>query len=80
MISGLQVEIFPGQVIAGACVSIMVKVVIQEELFPARSVTVISTLCVPEIRFVPASGCCVSVYPEQLSVTVAKAVRSVIKA
>ena len=53
----------------------IVKVVLHEELLPARSVTVIVTTCVPEIRFVPGAGCWVKEYPVQLSVTVASEVR-----
>lgn len=73
--SGLQVEIFAGQLMEGACVSMMVKLVVQEELFPAKSVAVMVITWVPETRFVPGAGCWDSEYPVQLSVTVAREVR-----
>jgi len=48
-------------VIDGAVVSTTVKVVVQVELLPAASVTVIVTVVTPRLAVLPASGTCVIV-------------------
>ena len=65
-----------GQITVGGALSVTVKVVVQEALFPAASVAVTVIVCAPVPTSVPAAGDCTNVIALaalQLSLTVTPA-------